>query len=69
MSNFEITNQIFNKHLKRLDIKQKDIQMQFNKLCKLIAIEEPTISERIRQLQVNVEALTAAKNYRIKSKV
>jgi DNA-binding Lrp family transcriptional regulator len=60
---------VLNKHLKRLDVKQKDIQMQFNKLCKLIAIEEPTISERIRQLQINVEALTAAKNYRIKSKV
>jgi len=58
-----------NKHIKRLSQKERVIQAKFHELCKVLEIEEPTIEEKIKKLQINVERLMSLRNYRIKSRV
>jgi len=47
---FVIQSQALNKHIKRLKNKEKEIQLKFNQLCKLVGINEPSITGKIRQL-------------------
>jgi len=49
--------------------KEKTIEAKISQLCKLIAIEEPTVQERIRQLKLHEDALHDKKSFRMKSKV
>ena len=67
--NFLQKSHPLNNLIRHLKQKEQEILKQINSLCKLLNIAEPTVSERIRQLSINVETLLERKQYRIKSKV
>jgi len=55
--------------VKRLKYKEREITLQFNKLCDLLNIDEPTLGEKLLKLNINIEKLAAKKTQKIKSKV
>ena len=67
--NFLELRPVYNHFVKTMIAKEKTIEAKISQLCKLMAIEEPTLQERIRQLKLHEDALHDKKSFRMKSKV
>ena len=64
----EIKN-IFNTHIKRLFDKERMLTHKLTALAHQANIDEPTLAERIRQMEVQPKLMMECKTYRIKSKI